>query len=85
MRARTSGSSGEAKGSFSMMTSRSASPFTSTPSQKLAVPSSTRVAVGAKPLQQLLARRLALHEQAVRRLPRAQRARSNAAPCASAR
>src|SRR5437899_889971 len=41
MRARTSGSSGDAKGSFSMMTSRSASPFTSTPSQKLAVPSST--------------------------------------------
>ena len=41
MRALTMGSSGEANGSFSMMTRRSAAPFTSTPSQKLAVPSST--------------------------------------------
>ena len=41
MRARTSGSSGEANGSFSITTRRSASPFTSTPSQKLAVPSNT--------------------------------------------
>ena len=61
---------GEANGSFSMMTSRSASPFTSTPSQKLAVPEQHRVAVVAELLQQALARRLALHEQAIAARPR---------------
>ena len=37
----SSGSSGEANGSLSMATMESASPFTSTPSQKLPVASST--------------------------------------------
>ena len=40
-RAASSGSSGGANGSLSMTTSDSASPGTSTPSQKLALPSST--------------------------------------------
>ncbi len=59
-----------------MTTSRSALPCTSTPSQKLAVPSNTRIAVLAEFAQQLLARRLALHQQTIR--PRA-------APFSSAR
>ena len=63
MRARTSASSGEANGSFSMITSRSAVAL-----DVDALPEARRaeqhaVAIGAKFLEQSLARRLALDEQ----------------------
>ena len=63
MRARTTGSSGEANGSLSMITRRSAGPCTSTPFPEARGAEQHRAAAGAKAPQQLLARRGALHQQ----------------------
>ena len=67
MRAAVSGSSGTAKGIRSITTSDSASPGTSTPSQKLCVASSTEPIWDAQRREQQVARALALHEQRERK------------------
>ena len=64
--ARTKGSSGDANGNFSMITSRNASPFTSTPPQKFVVPNSTLLTVLTELLQQALPGCFALYVQAIR-------------------
>ena len=59
------GSSGEAKGSFSMMTSRNAVALHIHALPEARGAQQHGIAIVAKPAQQLLARRLALHEQPV--------------------
>ena len=83
MRARTTGSSGEANGSLSMITRRSAGPCTSTPSQKLAVPSSTARPLARKRRSSCSRGALTLHQQ--RPLGRQIALRANRAAARSAR
>ena len=81
MRAASTGSSGGANGSLSMTTSDSASPRTSTPSQKTALPSSTALPSARKRASSSVREPVALHEQRIVEAARRtrQRARSRAA------
>ena len=63
MRAASTGSSGGANGSLSMITSESASPRTSTPSQKLWLPTSTALPALRNESSSSVRPALALHEQ----------------------